>query len=152
MPGTPKSLENTLFMINKKLCVLLCLHLFLCAKNFVFNEGYLYSRSFQKLFKDYLEKSKDFSSISDSFSIFKDFSRPVRTMVSQFWMTLNAYCNRFRSLKRSNRAIRLGHFDGIVPSLACILTKQHGVRGGKYLFKTFGNAISETLLFKMSLQ
>ena len=25
----------------------------------------------------------------------------------------------------------LGHFDGTVPSLACIQTKQHGVRGGK---------------------
>ena len=25
----------------------------------------------------------------------------------------------------------LGHFDGIVPSLACVLTKQHGVCGGK---------------------
>ena len=47
---------------------------------------------------------------------------------------------------------RLGHFDGIVPSLACILTKQHGVRGGKYLLKIPGNGISETLLnFKMSL-
>ena len=25
----------------------------------------------------------------------------------------------------------LGHFDSIVPSLVCILTKQHGVRDGK---------------------
>ena len=25
----------------------------------------------------------------------------------------------------------LEHFDGTVPSLACIRTKQHGVRGGK---------------------
>ena len=40
---------------------------------------------------------------------------------------------------------RLGHFDGI------ILTKQHGVRGGKYILKTPGNAISETFNFKMSL-
>ena len=39
---------------------------------------------------------------------------------------------------------RLGRFDGIVPSLACIPTKQHSVRGGKYLLKTPGNAISET--------
>ena len=48
----------------------------------------------------------------------------------------------------------LGHFDldGIVPSLACILTKKHGVRGGKYRLKIPGNGISETLLnFKMSL-
>ena len=30
----------------------------------------------------------------------------------------------------------LGHFDGIVPCLACILTKQHGVRNGKSLLKT----------------
>ena len=46
---------------------------------------------------------------------------------------------------------RLGHFGDIVPSLACILTKQHGVCGEKYLFKTPGNAISETLNFKISL-
>ena len=45
----------------------------------------------------------------------------------------------------------LGHFYGIVPSLACFLTKQHGVCSGKYLFKTPGNAISETLNFKISL-
>ena len=45
----------------------------------------------------------------------------------------------------------LGHFDGIVPSLACILTKQHGVRSEKYLLKTPGNTISETLNFKISL-
>ena len=43
-------------------------------------------------------------------------------------------------------------FDGIVPSLARILTKQHGIRGGgEYLLKTPENAISETLNFKMSL-
>ena len=38
-----------------------------------------------------------------------------------------------------------------VPSLACILMKQHGVYSGKYLLKTPGNAISKTLNFKMSL-
>ena len=41
----------------------------------------------------------------------------------------------------------LGHFDGIVPSPACILTRQHGV----HLLKTSGNAISETQNFKISL-
>ena len=46
---------------------------------------------------------------------------------------------------------RLGHFNGIILSLACILTIQHGVRGGKFLLKSPGNAISETLNFKMSL-
>ena len=46
---------------------------------------------------------------------------------------------------------RLGHFNGIIPSLACILTKQHGVPGGKFLLKTPGNPISETLNFKMAL-
>ena len=46
----------------------------------------------------------------------------------------------------------LGHFEGIVPSLVCILTNQHGVRIGKYLLKTPGNAISEILNFKMSLE
>ena len=38
----------------------------------------------------------------------------------------------------------LRHFDGIVPSVASILTKQYSIRGGKYLFKTPENAISET--------
>ena len=48
---------------------------------------------------------------------------------------------------------RLGHLDGIVPStgLACILTKQHDIHGGKYLLNTTENAISETLIFQMSL-
>ena len=46
---------------------------------------------------------------------------------------------------------RLRHFDSILPSLACILMKQHCVRGGKYLLKTPGKTISETLNFKMSL-
>ena len=44
----------------------------------------------------------------------------------------------------------LRHFDSIVPSLACILMKQW-LPGGKYLLKTPGNMISETLNFKMSL-
>ena len=35
-------------------------------------------------------------------------------------------------------------FEGIALSLAYILTKQHGVRGGKHLLKIAGNAISET--------
>ena len=33
----------------------------------------------------------------------------------------------------------LGNFDGIFPSLACILTKQDGIPGGKYLLKPPGN-------------
>ena len=41
----------------------------------------------------------------------------------------------------------LGHFDSIVPSLACILTKQHGI----WWKIPLGNAISETLNFKISL-
>ena len=45
----------------------------------------------------------------------------------------------------------LGHFNGIIPSLAGILKNQHGVRIGKFLLNTPGNAISETLNFKMSL-
>ena len=45
----------------------------------------------------------------------------------------------------------LGHFDSIVPSLSYILTKQHGVCGGKHLLKTTLNASFETLNFEMSL-
>ena len=43
----------------------------------------------------------------------------------------------------------LGYSDSIVPSLACILTKQHGVHGGKNLLKNL-ETISESLDFKMS--
>ena len=69
-------------------------------------------------------------------------------------MTLYAYLSRFRSVKHSNRAMLLNAWEismAIVPSLACILTKQHAIRGGKYLLKTPGTTISETLNFKMSL-
>ena len=45
----------------------------------------------------------------------------------------------------------LRHFSGIVPSLVCTLTKQHGFCSEKYLLKTRGNSISETLNVKMSL-
>ena len=45
----------------------------------------------------------------------------------------------------------LRHFSGVVPSLVCILTKQHGFCSGKYCLKTPGNSISETLSVKMSL-
>ena len=71
-----------------------------------------------------------------------------KAYVSQFWMTLNTYLNRFRSVKHSNHAMLWNaqkHFNSIVPSLACILAKQHIFRCGKYLLKTPGNAIPETL-------
>ena len=73
--------------------------------------------------------------------------------VSPLKKSSQATLYRFRSVKRSNRSNLecLGHFNGIVPSLACILTKQHGVCGGKYLLKTPGNAIPKTLNFKMFL-
>ena len=45
----------------------------------------------------------------------------------------------------------LGHFDGIVPSLACILTKQHGICGREIRLQTPGNGISKTLNSKMSV-
>ena len=35
----------------------------------------------------------------------------------------------------------LGQFSGIVPSVAFILTKPHGICSGKHLLKTSGNAI-----------
>ena len=57
--------------------------------------------------------------------------------VSQFWLTLNPF-NWFKSVKLSNNAPGTfdSLFDGIVPSLARIQTKQHGIRGGgEYLFQ-----------------
>ena len=44
----------------------------------------------------------------------------------------------------------LEHFKGIVPSVSCILAKQHGICVWKRLSKSPGNTISETLIFKMS--
>ena len=46
---------------------------------------------------------------------------------------------------------RQGLVDGIVPRLARFLMKQHGISGWKHLLKTLGNAITETLIFKSSL-
>ena len=43
-------------------------------KTFFFNEGYFYSRSFQKYSRTFMENSRT-SRISHNFSIFKDFSR-----------------------------------------------------------------------------
>ena len=81
----------------------------------------------------------------------KEIVKHNKASVSQFWLTW--------SVKRSKNApgislpgIRGRFFDGIVPSLARVLMKQHGIRGGgEYLLKTPENAISETLNFKMSL-
>ena len=64
-------------------------------------------------------------------------------------MTFNAYiCETF---ELCDAVERLGHFDDIALSLECILMKQCGVHGGKYLLKTPGNGIFKTLNFKMSL-
>ena len=70
--------EKTHFHDHQENYVLLCFQSFLWAKHF-FNKGYFYWKSFQKIFKDFCGKLKDFLRISHNFSIFKDFSRPVRT-------------------------------------------------------------------------
>ena len=62
-------------------------------------------------------------------------------------------------MKRLNQAIslveRLGHFNGIVPSLACILNIGNNmastVENTVYFLKTSGKAISKTLSFKLLL-
>ena len=79
------------FMTTKKICVLLCFRSFLCAKHF-FQTKVILFKELSKIFKDFYGKFKDFSRISHNFSIFKDssstwcffkdFSRPVRTMLS----------------------------------------------------------------------
>ena len=46
----------------------------------------------------------------------------------------------------------LGHFNGIAPSLTCILTKQHGARSGKYLLKNPGNIIFKMFLASSALR
>ena len=59
-------------------------------------------------------------------------------------MTSNPYLNIM--FEPCNFVERLGHFNGM-----CIRTKPNGIHGGKYILKTPGNAIFETLNFKMSL-
>ena len=62
-------------------------------------------------------------------------------------------------MKCLNQAIslvgRLGHFNGTVPSLACILTIGNNmastVENTVYLLKTSRKAISKTLIFKLFL-
>ena len=58
-------------------------------------------------------------------------------------------------MKRTNHAMLWNAWDismaKFVPSLVCILMKQHGIHSGKYLLKTPRNAISETLNFKIPL-
>ena len=85
MPGTPKSLKNT-FIITKPICVLLCFQSFLCAKQFFFNEGYFYSRSFQKYSRTSVENLRTFKGYPTIFQFSKTFQghdaflRPLRTM------------------------------------------------------------------------
>ena len=45
----------------------------------------------------------------------------------------------------------LGHFNGIVPSITCVLTKQHGVCGGKYFLKNPCKRHFRNSKFQMSL-
>ena len=45
--GNTKIIRKHTFMISNKIYILLCFQPFLCAKH-LFNEGYFYSRSFQK--------------------------------------------------------------------------------------------------------
>ena len=64
----------------------------------------------------------------------------------------NAYAKFWGDKQRTLWYVMVFLEWSIVPSLARILTKQHGIRGGgEYLLKTPENAISETLNFKMSL-
>ena len=87
--GNTGIMRKHTFMITKKIYVLLCFQSFPALGKHFFNKGYFYSKSFQKIFKDFCGKLKDFLRISHNFSIFKDFSRtrcffkdssrPVRT-------------------------------------------------------------------------
>ena len=61
------------------------------------------------------------------------------------------YLNRRRTVKHLTREMYLGNFDGIVPSLACILEQQSWHLKWKIPLENPGNGISETLNFIMSL-
>ena len=57
------------------------LSIFLLGKTLFLTKVILF-KLLSKIFKDFCRKFKDFSRISYNFSIFKDFSRPVRNMLS----------------------------------------------------------------------
>ena len=139
-------------MITKKNCVLLCFQSFLCAKHFVFNEGNFYSRSFPTHSRTSVENSTTFQEYPTIFQFSRTFQGSCEPWFPSFeWH----WTHILTGLDLWNvQTVQLYSWDiltALFPVL-CILTKQHGIRGGKYLLKTSGNNISETLIFKMSLQ
>ena len=69
-------------------------------------------------------------------------------------MTLNPYLNRFRIVKLSNCAMSWNALDiltALFPVLPVVWQRNMESTVEKYLLKTPGNGISETLNFKMSL-
>ena len=50
--------NTAILMITKTICVLLCFQSSLCAKHFIFDEGYFYSGSFQKYSRTYVQNSR----------------------------------------------------------------------------------------------
>ena len=69
-----------------------------------------------------------------------------------FLIYLIYFLNRFTSAKHLNCKMSQKPWNIVTTMFpVSILTKQHSICGGKYLLKTPGNAISENINFKMSL-
>ena len=66
-------------------------------------------------------------------------------------MTLNTYLNRFRSVKHSNHCVMSWNACNILIALFPLLWVFWWNKHPRWKIKTPGNAISETLNFKMSL-
>ena len=85
MPGTPKSPKKHFHYHQSNLCIAVLSIIPLC-KTVFFNEGYFYSRSFQKYSRTSVENSRTFKGYPTIFQFSKTFqghdafSRPLRTM------------------------------------------------------------------------
>ena len=129
---------------QEKLCTAV-LQSFLCAQHFVFNEGYFYSRSFPTYSRTSVENLMTFQEYPTIFQFSRTFQDPCEPWFPSFeWL----WTYILTGLDLWNvQTVQLYSWDiltALFPVL-CILKKQHGIRGGKYLRKTSGNTISKCL-------
>ena len=73
--------KKTLYIHDHRenLCIAVLSTIPLCKTFYFFLRRLFLFKELAKIFKDFCGKFKDFSRISYNFSVFKDFSRPVRT-------------------------------------------------------------------------
>ena len=73
MPGTLKSYKENTFMITKKIFVYCYAFNHSFAQNIFFNEGYFYSRGFQKYSRTSVENSRTFQGYRTIFQFSRTF-------------------------------------------------------------------------------